>query len=74
MQVVYISGIFAHGSILLTQEWYMCRVSKYVEAQRVLQRSVAVSEADMDASKKLITAKNTEVASSVTFFAVLGSC
>ena len=36
----------------------MCRVSKYIEARRVLQRSVAISEVDVDASKKLITAKN----------------
>ena len=52
----------------------MCRVSKYVEAWRVLQCSVAISEADVDASKKPITAKYTEVAFSVTFFAVMGSC
>ena len=57
---------------IVTQEWYTCRVSKYVEAQRVLQHSVAVSEADVDASKP-ITAKNTEVAFSVQFFAVLAS-
>ena len=50
----------------------MCRVSKYVEAWRVLQRSVAVSEVDVDTSKKPITAKNTEVAFSVTFFTVMG--
>ena len=50
----------------------MSRVSKYVEAQRVLQRSVAISEADVDASKKSITAKNTEIAFSVTFFTVMG--
>ena len=42
------------------------------EARRVLQRSVAISEADMDASKKPIAAKNTDVAVSVTFFAVMG--
>ena len=53
---------------------YMCRVSKYFEVRRVLQRSVAVSEADVDASKKPITATcmNTEVAFSVTFFTVMG--
>ena len=38
----------------------------------MLQRSVAVSEADMDASKKSITAKNMEIAFSVTFFTVMG--
>ena len=70
VQVVY--GIFAHRSILLTQEWYMCRVSKYVKARRVLQHSVAVSEADVDASKKPVIAKNTEVAFSVTFFTLMG--
>ena len=58
---------------IVTQEWYMCQVSKYVEAQRVLQHSVAVSEVDVDASKKPITAKNREVAFSVSFFAVLAS-
>ena len=42
------------------------------EARRVLQRSVAISEADVDASKKPIAAKNTDVAFSVTFFAVMG--
>ena len=47
---------------------YICRVSKYVEVQRVLQRSVAVSVADVDASKEPITAKDTEVTFSVTFF------
>ena len=45
----------------------MCRVSKYVEARRVLQRSVAVSKADVDASKKPITVQNTEVAFSALF-------
>ena len=49
----------------------MCRVSKYVEARRVLQRSVAVSEADVNASKKPITVQDTEVAFSV-FFTVIG--
>ena len=48
----------------------MCRVIKYVKAQRVLQ----YSEANVDASKKPITAKNTEVTFSVTFFAVMGFC
>ena len=55
----------------LTQEWYMCRVSKYVEGT---ERSVAVFEADADASKKPITAKNTEVVFSVTFLTVMVSC
>ena len=35
---------------------------------------VAISEADVDASKKPITAKDTEVAFSITFFAVMGFC
>ena len=52
----------------------MCRVRKYFETRRVLQCSVAVSEADMDASKKPLTAKNMEVAFSATFFAVMGFC
>ena len=38
----------------------------------MLQRSIAVSEADMDASKKPIAAKNTEVTFSITFFTVMG--
>ena len=38
----------------------------------MLQRSIAVSEADVDANKKHITAKNTEVAFSVMFFTVTG--
>ena len=45
----------------------MCRFSKNVEAQSVLQCSVAVSEVDVDASKKPITAKNTEAAFSIMF-------
>ena len=71
VQVIYLHGIVAHGKLLLTQEWYMCymcRVSKYVEAPRVLQ----CSEADVDARKKSITAKNTEVTFSITFFTVMG--
>ena len=38
-----------------------------------LQCSVAVSEVDVDASKKPIIAKNTQVAFSVTFFIVMVS-
>ena len=38
----------------------------------MLKRSVAVSEADVDASKRPITTKKTEVAFSVTFFIVMG--
>ena len=64
--------ICSRYTVFLTQEWYMCRVSKYIEARRVLQHSVAVSEADVDASKKPITVKNMEVAFSVTFFTVMG--
>ena len=50
----------------------MCRVSKHIEVRRVLQRSVAISEADVDARKKSIIVRNTEVAFSITFFTMMG--